>query len=276
MSGETVFAVVVVSGALHAAWNAIAKQVDERLVLFALIGVPMTVFGAVTVAAGGPPGRAAMAFCVGSAMLHVVYDMFLMWSYRHGALNQVYPIARGTSPLCVTAGGVLVAGDRLPLIVLAGIVVLAASILALARAPGPRMSRRPVYLALSTGVLIASYSVVDGVGVRHASSSVAYAGLLFLLLGPVFPLALFARRRTVLVRRYAWTGAAAGVLSVAAYALVLWAQSRAALGVVAALRETSVVFSAMIGAFVLGEPFGSGRIAASIGVASGVALIYLA
>jgi len=90
--------IVIGAGALHAVWNAIAKHVGDRVVVFALMGVPLTLAGALAVAVAGLPARAAVAFAIASAVIHVGYDLALMNSYRLGSLNQVYPIARGTSP----------------------------------------------------------------------------------------------------------------------------------------------------------------------------------
>jgi drug/metabolite transporter (DMT)-like permease len=129
-----------------------------------------------------------------------------------------------------------------------------------------------------TGVVIAAYTTVDGLGVRSAGSVAGYAGWLFLLQGPALPLAAVVSRRRQLwtqMRPHLWRGLAGGVLSLAAYGLVLWAQTRGALAPIAALRETSVIVGAVIGAVVFGEKFGRWRIAATVLVAGGVVLVTL-
>jgi hypothetical protein len=105
---------VIGAGVLHAVWNAIAKYVDDRLVAFALIGVVATVGGGVTVAVTGLPYRAAIGYAVASAVLHLGYNAALMNSYRLGAFNQTYPVARGTSPLLVAVGAYLFAHGTCP------------------------------------------------------------------------------------------------------------------------------------------------------------------
>jgi drug/metabolite transporter (DMT)-like permease len=268
---------VIGAGVLHAVWNAIAKYVDDRLVAFALIGVVATVGGGVTVAVTGLPYRAAIGYAVASAVLHLGYNAALMNSYRLGAFNQTYPVARGTSPLLAAVGAYLFAHEHLPAVAVTGVVVLALGLMSLAVSSG-RLTRSDLPAlgaAVLTGVAIASYTLVDGLGVRRAHDPYAYAGLLFLLQGPVFPL-IALWRRPARVWRSAPTvgrGVTAGALSLVAYGTVLWAQTKAPLAEVAALRETSVISAAVIGTLFLHERFGARRIAAAVLVATGIVLI---
>jgi len=269
--------VVIGAGALHAAWNAIAKSMEDRVVVFALIGVAATLGGGAVLALTGLPYRAAIGFAVVSAAIHIGYDLGLMSSYRLGAFNQVYPIARGTSPLLVAFAAYFLAGEHLGVVALAGVAILAAGLASLALSSGRfTASELPaIGAAVLTGVAIAAYTVVDGLGVRRAHDPLAYAGLLFLLQGPVFGVVAAFRRP-----RLAWlTGPAtarcllAGALSLVAYGIVLWAQTRAPLAEVAAIRETSVVFAALIGMKLFAERFGTRRLAAAVLVAAGIVLI---
>lgn len=268
---------VIAAGALHAMWNAIAKQTGDQLMAFALIGVSMTLAGGAAVEITGLPGRTAVEYAAVSAAIHIGYQLALMNSYRLGAFNQVYPIARGTSPLVVAVGAYLFAGERLAGLPLVGVVVLAAGLMSLAVSAGALTGPElpAIAVALLTGLTIASYTVVDGLGVRAAHDSYSYAGLMFALQGPVFPvLAAFRRPWS---RWLEWPavsqGLLAGGLSVLAYGIVLWAQSRAPLAEVAAVRETSVIFAAFIGMAFLKERFGTRRMAAAAVVAAGIILI---
>jgi drug/metabolite transporter (DMT)-like permease len=269
--------IVIGAGALHATWNAITKHLDDRLAVFALIGVASTVVGGAVLAVTGLPYRAATGFAVLSAVIHIGYDLGLMSSYRLGAFNQVYPIARGTSPLVVAFGAYFLAGERLGAIPLAGVAVLAAGLASLALSSG-RVSRSElpaVGAAVLTGLTIAGYTIVDGLGVRRAHDPYAYAALLFLLQGPVFVVVAAFRRPglTWLTGPAAGQGLLAGALSLVAYGTVLWAQTRAPLAEVAAIRETSVVFAALIGMKLFAERFGTRRVAAAALVAAGIVLI---
>jgi drug/metabolite transporter (DMT)-like permease len=269
--------VVIGAGALHAVWNAIAKQLGDRVMAFALMGVALTVAGGLAVTVAGVPDRAAVVLAAASAVIHIGYDLGLMNSYRLGAFNQVYPIARGTSPLVVAAGAFLFANEHLGAAALAGVVILASGLMSLALSAG-RVSHSDVPavgVAVLTGLTIAAYTIVDGLGVRAAHDSYSYAGLMFLLQGPVFPLIALAQRPAARWRdRQAVSrGLLAGALSVIAYGTVLWAQSRAPLAVVAAIRETSVIFAALIGMVFFKERFGTWRVAAAAVIAAGIVLI---
>jgi drug/metabolite transporter (DMT)-like permease len=272
-----VVVIVIGAGALHAVWNAIMKQLGDRVMAFALMGIALTVGGGLAVTVAGLPGRAAVMLAAASAVIHIGYDLGLMNSYRLGAFNQVYPIARGTSPLVVAAGAFLFANEHLGAATLAGVVILASGLMSLALSAG-RVSRSDVPavgVAVLTGLTIAAYTIVDGLGVRAAHDPYSYAGLMFLLQGPVFPLIALARRPAGRWRdRQAVSrGLLAGALSVVAYGTVLWAQSRAPLTVVAAIRETSVIFAALIGMVLFKERFGTRRVAAAALIAAGIVLI---
>jgi drug/metabolite transporter (DMT)-like permease len=241
------------------------------------MGLVLTAGGGLAVAVTGLPGRTAVFFAVASAVIHVGYELALLNSYRLGAFNQVYPIARGTSPLVVAVGAYFFAGEHLSAVPLAGVAVLAFGLMSLALSAG-RLSRAElpaIAVAVLTGLTIASYTVVDGLGVRAAHDPYAYAALMFALQGPVFPLMALFRRP---LRQWRDTtvlcgGLLAGALSVVAYGIVLWAQSRAPLAEVAAIRETSVIFAALIGMIFLKEGFGPRRVAAAVVIAAGIVLI---
>src|SRR3984957_13472854 len=274
-----IVAIVIGAGALHATWNAIAKQIDDRLMAFAWIGIASTLCGGLALVVTGLPYRAAIGFAISSAVIHVGYDLALMNSYRLGSFNQTYPIARGTSPLVVAVGAYFLASERLSAAALLGVVTLAAGLISLAFSAGRLGSRElpAVAAAVLTGLTIASYTIVDGLGVRQAGDPWAYVALLFLLQGPPLSVAAAVRRprSAWLDRRTAQRGLLAGVLCVAAYGVVLWAQTKAPLAEVAAIRETSVVFAALIGVRVFGESFGKRRVAAAVVIATGIVLISL-
>ncbi|HXZ65948.1 MAG TPA: DMT family transporter [Streptosporangiaceae bacterium] len=273
----TIIGVVIGAGALHACWNAIAKQVTDRLMAFAWIAVASMTAGGVVLAITGLPAREAIPFAITSAVIHIGYNLGLMSSYRLGAFNQTYPIARGTSPLVVAVGAYFLADEHLGAPALIGIATLAAGLMSLALSSG-RLTRDDlpaVGAAVLTGLTIAAYTITDGLGVRHAHDPWAYTALLFVLQGPPMLIAALARRPLAAWRDAATMhrGATAGLLATVAYGTVLWAQTRAPLAEVAAIRETSVVFAALIGVAVLGEDFGKRRVVAALVIATGIVLI---
>lgn len=274
-----IIVVVIAAGALHACWNAIAKQVNDQLMAFAWIGLTSAAIGGAVLAITGLPFRAAIPYAVASGVIHIGYNLGLMNSYRLGAFNQTYPIARGTSPLVVAVGAYFLASEHLGGAALAGVMTLAVGLMSLAFSSGrPTRADSPaVAAAVLTGLTIAAYTIVDGLGVRHSHDPWSYAAFLFVLQGP--PMAIVAAFRRPASqwrdRSAMGHGALAAALSVVAYGVVLWAQSRAPLAEVAAIRETSVVFAALIGFLVLREDFGRRRVAAAVVIATGIVLIGL-
>lgn len=268
---------VILAAVTHAGWNALAKYVHDQTLAFLLINLTVAVMGLAVLADVGLPAGAAVPFLLGSMVIHVCYNLFLLNSYRFGDLSEVYPIARGIAPILVSLGALVALGEGLTPPEIIGIVIIAVAIASLAR---PR-DRRALSLSLATGVTIAAYSLVDGIGVRHTHDALSYTGALFVLEGGVLAAVLSSWRHrhppqeALRADRLA-LGALAGALSFVAYALVLFAQQHAPLALVSALRETSVVIAAGLGTVVLKEPFGRRRIIAAGLVAVGVAILLLA
>ena len=276
-----VVAVVLAAAVAHAGWNLCAKMIADQVVAFWLISGAAAIAGAALWAAAGSPQGAAWPYLATSVGLHVVYNLSLLNSYRLGDLSRVYPLARGLAPLLVTGGAALAAGERLSPLQLGGIAVIAGGLVSLVWLGGgaPGGDRRATVLAVTTGVLIAAYSLSDGLGVRHAHNTLGYAGVLFLAESGVLVagLGLWRRRLLPAAPSRTWAiGTFGGALSVATYCAVLWAQTRLDLGVVSALRETSVVAAALLGAVVLHEGSAARRVVAAAVVCAGVAVLVIA
>ena len=277
LSGGVV-AITLVAAVLHAVWNAVAHAVSDRLVGFALIGVAYTVVCGVGALLLGLPPSAAWPFVLASALIHAIYSVLLWASYQLGEFSQVYPVARGTAPLMVAVVEV-VSGHVLPVLQTVGIGVISLGLISLALDGGrPSRAALPALgAAVATGVCIAGYTVVDARAVSTIPVLV-YATWMFLLQGPVMPLIALLRRGPGLraqSRSVVVAGLGGGVVSLAAYGLVLVAQTSGATAAVAALRETSIVFGAVIGTVFFGERFGAGRVVAAVVVAVGILLVDL-
>jgi drug/metabolite transporter (DMT)-like permease len=224
------------------------------------------------------PRSASWPYLLASVAIHVFYNLLLMQCYRLGEFSQVYPLARGVSPLVVTILAAVFVHEHLALLQIVGVTVVSAG-LAFLVFGGRRPGRGAFLAAVGTGLTIAAYTTVDGVGVRLSHSPVGYIGWLMVLESLCVPLFALVRRREVLLKqppRILLSGLAAGALSVLAYGLVLWAQTRGALAPIAALRETSVIFGAIIGTVIFREPFGRNRIAATVLVVAGIVLLNVA
>jgi drug/metabolite transporter (DMT)-like permease len=271
----TVTIAVIAAAVTHAVWNAIAHGIKDQTLAFALIGVGGIAIGIPLVIVAAMPRSDCWPYLLGSVVIHIFYNLLLMRCYRLGEFSQVYPLARGTSPLVVTILAAIFIHEHLALAQIAGVLVVSAGLATLVLA-GRRPGRAAFLAAVGTGLTIAAYTTVDGVGVRLSGSPVGYIGWLMVLESLCVPMFAVVRRRDVLLKqpkRILLAGLAAGALSVLAYGLVLWAQTRGALAPIAALRETSVIFGAIIGTLIFREPFGRTRIAATVLVAAGIILL---
>ncbi|MBF6062964.1 EamA family transporter [Nocardia terpenica] len=278
--GVDVMIATLVAACLHAAWNAIAHWIPDKTVSISLVNIGGALCGIPMLLLAPAPDRQSWILLGVSAVLHVFYNGLLVTSYRLGDLSQTYPLARGTSPLVVTLLAVLVLGETPTAGQLGGVLLISAGLGCLVFWGRRTDPARPaaVGAAIATGLMIAAYTTVDGVGVRHAHSTLGYIGWLMLLEGIALPAYLFARRgrKLVLEARPVWRiGLTGGALSTAAYGLVLWAQTRGALADVAALRESSIIVGALIGAVYFKEGFGPARVIATCAVTAGIATMYL-
>ncbi|WP_129295933.1 EamA family transporter [Streptomyces lydicus] len=275
-----VVAAVLMAAVTHASWNAIAHGIRDQLLAFTLVGGGGALCGLAMAAVTPLPAAGAWPFLLASSVLHIVYQALLMQSFRLGDFGQMYPIARGTAPLVVTVLAAVFVHEVPNGWGLAGVALASAGLVGVAlwgiRGSGTRPHWPALLAALATGLAIASYTTVDGLGVRASGTSLGYIAWLMILEGIVIPAyALATRRRQLLteLRPIALRGMAGGVLSVFAYGLVLWAQTRAPLAPIAALRESSIIVGAAIGALFFKERFGAPRIAAAGLMVIGIGLM---
>jgi drug/metabolite transporter (DMT)-like permease len=268
--------VVLLAALLHAGWNAVAHAVPDRQVGFFLLNVAVAAVAIPFLPFTGFPAGAAWPFLVGSVVLHAAYNLLLLRSYQLGDFGQTYPLARGTAPLVVAVVSVTVVGQPLGLREAVGVLTVSAGLLVLVLGRGRFRAGRPaVAAALLTGLAIASYTVLDGVGVRRADATAGYIAWLFALQGPLIAMLVAGRRRGILraSRPLLLPGLASGVVSLLAYGLVIWAQSQGKLATVASLREVSIVFGALIGATFFRERLGPVRVVGAVIVLTGVVLL---
>ncbi len=280
----SVLALVLLAALLHALWNALVKSSSDRIGVLGAISFGHVILGAVLATQVPVPAIASWPFIIASTIIHFGYYYMLNRGYRLGDLSQIYPIARGVAPVLVTLGAQFAVGEVLPPQAWAGILTVSAGILLLSsEAWRAKMPRSAVQAALLTGGIIAAYSLVDGLGVRHAAGTSAggvtgalgYIAWLFIFEIFVASFIFRQRGRALFARpaRVLLPGIAGGLISAAAYGMVIYAKTLSALGVVSSLRETSVLFAALIGVVVLGERPWRLRLVAAGVVLSGVLLI---
>jgi len=266
-----VVAMVLLAAVLHATWNAILRGGEDRLWSMTGICVAGTVIAA-PLAVGLPqPEPASWPYLGLSVVLQISYCLFLVRAYRDGQLAHVYPIARGSAPLLVTLGAAVFAHETLSGSALVCVALVSGGVLILVLGRD-RPDTRTVIAAIATGCFIAAYMVTDGIGGRLSHHAVTYAAWDAVGQGPVMFLAywVFRRRLPPLPRGLAGGHVLlAALIGVVGYSIIVWAMSINPMGKVSALRETSILFAALIGAVFLREPLTLGRIVGGATIAAG-------
>lgn len=260
---------------LHATWNAFLRSGGDRLWTVTVMSFASTATALPFLFLYPLPASGAWLYILLSAALQVGYSVFLVAAYRYGELGQVYPVVRGTVPLLVTVGGLLITGDRLDVYQITGVVLVAMGIMSLSLGKG-RASTSSILFALATGAIIAAYATVDSIGVRRAGTSAAYTAWVLVLYGTLLPATFIAMRRRLAVDVRApdtWKALGGGLVAMVAYGVVVAAFTLGPAGPITALRETSVVFAVLIGWLFLGEILTIRRIAACVIVAAGAILL---
>jgi drug/metabolite transporter (DMT)-like permease len=276
---NAVFAAVLFAAACHAGWNALIKLGLDPFASTMLIAVAAGAVALPLLPIVGLPAAAAWPWLLASVVLHIGYFAGLTEAYRHGDMGQVYPIARGSAPLMTATASTALLPEALGLAAWLGIVMLAAGVFLISLRGGrdlARLDRRAVGFALFTALTICGYSVVDGVGARLSGNASGYAVALFIGNGLSMSVLALARRGTAILPAVIphWrAGLVGGTLQLAAYWIVIWAMTVAPIAIVAALRETSVLFGAAIAVVVLREPLRATRIAAAMMIVAGLILI---
>ncbi len=272
-----VTALILFSAILHASWNAFVKSDGDRPLALAWI-LGLGGLASVAVVPFLPfPSAEVWPYLLATTILQNIYFGLVLLSYRHGDLSQAYPIARGTAALTAAVAASAMGLDVLALREWAGILLSSLGIasLAFAASGSARTLKRAVAYPLLSGVFTACYSIVDGAGARVAGSPFEYVVWMNLCAAPFLPAyVLFARGRGVL---HQGPGSlrprfAAAAVALSSYAIAVWAYSQGSMGRLAVLRETSVLFGAILGSVVLKEPFGPRRIVSALVILLGFAL----
>lgn len=276
--GPLVVVLVLAAAVLHAGWNAIAHTAADRLVGFALISTATFVIGGAVAVTQPLLDARDFTLVTVSAAIHVAYFVLLLASYQLADLSRAYPLSRGTGVALTAFASIFLPRASLGPAVLIGVALVVLGLVGVTLA-GPPLTlgdRTGIATALATGVAIAGYTVVDGSAVSGGAPVLAYAGWLFLLQSWVVPIVAIARRGRrlpALARKQAFAGLGGGVVSMAAYGLVLLAQTSGALAAVAALRELSIAFGVLIGVFVLHEQAARQRLLPALVLTAGAVVL---
>ena len=286
LSGPIVLAVLF-GALLHAAWNALIKSGRDKALDTALVHSVGIFIAVPLVMVTGLPPVAAWPYMAASLLIHIGYYIALTGAYKHGDLSLTYPVMRGCAPLLVAMGSLSFIGEAISATAWAGVALLCVGVVTLGLSPSALRENdegrrgKALGFALANAAIIALYTVIDGLGVRISGDALAYVATLFLFDGIPFLLLVLWRRPG---QRRAALGYMAGrwklalvgsAASLGSYGIALWAMTRAPIAIVAALRETSVLFAAVIGALFLREAFGWQRAAGTLVIVAGVMMLRL-
>lgn len=275
MSGAVVL-LVLFAALLHAGWNALVKAGPDKLLSTVIVASGSGLLAALALPFLALPAPASWPWLLGSVFCHLAYYQLLAAAYAHGDMGYAYPLMRGSAPLLVALVSAALVGEVLSVRQYGAIGLICAGVLAMSlwRGAGAAPpSRRSTLFALLNAAVIACYTLIDGVGVRLSGAPVAYTLWLFALSAVVLLAAVMGRRQALrdYVSQYWKTGLLGGFVSMAAYGLALWAMTAAPVPVVAALRETSILFAALIARVFLRERLGVHRLCA-VGLIAGGAV----
>ncbi|MEO8124480.1 MAG: DMT family transporter [Burkholderiales bacterium] len=284
-----IIAAVLFGALLHASWNALIKSGSDKALDVALIHVMGCAVGVVLVLLVGLPRPQALPWLATSIVIHIGYYIALAGAYRHGDLGLTYPIMRGSGPLLVAivlgASGGAIIDEAISFATWLGVAGISGGVLLVGLSPSAPGGnhRRALQFALFNACIIATYTIIDGIGVRASGNALQYVALLFMIDGlPYFLLVMHRRGKAGRPAAWAhmhkrWPLALLGTsASLGSYGIALWAMTRAPVAAVAALRETSVLFAVLLGTRLLKEPFGVRRAAGTICIVGGVMALRLA
>ncbi len=274
-----VFSSVLFAAFLHALWNALIKTGSSKMTGMLIMTLVQGLIGLLIAVSRPFPSGEVWLWLLGSGALHAAYKLFLAFAYEQGDLSRVYPIARGTAPMIVTVVSALWLADVIAPLEYFGIFVLGAGIAVMARGAFTNgESRRLVPLALGSAMMTAGYSIVDGLGARVAGDPVLFVGWMFALDALIFtPICLVLRGPGVVRSNWRdWMlGGLAAIASYGAYAIAVWAMTQAPIALVAALRETSILFAVLIGWLAFGDRMDRAKGAAVMLIVLGMVLTRL-
>lgn len=270
---------ILFAALLHASWNALAKASGDSLVNLAVVTTTGGIASLPIILTSPFPDSETWVWLGFSAVIHFVYQLGLARMYRLGELSQVYPIARGLAPLGVAVLGAFFAAEMLAVHQVAGLVLSGVAIVMLGRSgDGLVATRQAVTTAVGVALLVGLYTYSDGRGVRSVEAPLHYIGWSFLLgCVPflVYTVVVRGRGGLVALRRDGLRAVGGGLMATVGYGIALWAMARTPMALVSSLRESSVLFAALIGAFVLGDGFGRPRVVAAALLVVGLIMVQL-
>ena len=273
-----IFLAIILAAFLHAVWNAMVKNEDNKYVAVTAIVLGHVPVSVLIILLTPIPSVESIPFIILSALLHIGYEWYLLSAYRFGDLTKVYPIARGTAPILITIVSLIFLGVALSNFEILGIIIISLGILSLSLQGAKGIKNRSaVIYALVTGFFIMGYSITDGYGARVSNSFLSYMGWSFILNATIFPIILKINNKSEIITKIFKEGKKiffiGGTLSYIVYGIVIWGFTQAPIALITALRETSIIFALLIGTFFLKEKFTLLKTVAVLTIFFGVILL---
>ena len=273
-----VFLVVVLSALLHASWNTLVKKGEDKTATMGAIVIGQIPLAILVLPFVSLPTAESLPYLLISIFLHLGYNVFLIQAYKRGDLTHVYPIARGFAPLLITFFSILVLGVSLKQTEILAVSLIGFGVISL----GPlkkgveRQHRNATIFAMLTGLFIAAYSLVDGVGARLAKSFLGFYSLVTISSGLIMLAFLVVSSSSSLKTIYTSqrrTFLIGGTASFVAYSTVIWAFTKAPIALVTALREVSIIFALLFGIIFLKEKLTRSKVYATLMTVTGIILL---
>ena len=277
MSTNLIFIIILFSALCHAIWSAIIKSSSNPLSLMGItslleiiIFLPLTFFVPF-------PSLEIWYLLFITIIIHVLYRFNVIYSYKFGDLSYVYPISRGGSSLLIAIISILFLNSSISIVGFFGIVIVCIGLFLISFSSKIKLNKMAFYLAVSTALLITTYTLIDGIGVRNSANGFSYIFWLIALNGvPILIFSIFSKNGLRRKDSYSIkSGIAAGIFATLSYALVVWAMQFIEIAYVSGIREVSIIFATLIGVYFLSEKFGTKRIIPSILIAIGILTVYL-
>ena len=275
----SIFIVILCAALLHASWNALVKNSSDKIQGMLVLTIAHGFLGVVLACFVEIPKTEAWPWLLASVFFHVIYQCLLALAYNHGNLSRVYPIARGTAPLIVLLIYFLLLKNSLVSMEILGILILGFGIFGMAQGVfANHEDLRLLPYAFGSAIATAGYTLSDGIGARISESATSYIAWLFILTVPFFITSAILLKGFIVIKipMKTWKiGSAAGVFSFFSYWVAIWAMTKAPIPLVAALRETSILFAVLIGVFVFKEKITKQKIIAGLFILSGLVVMRL-
>ncbi len=269
---------IIFAAIFHATWNGLMKGGKDPLLDSMVISIVWLVIAVISIPFLPLPHPSSWAYIAVSSIIHIVYFFLLAKSYDTGELSRVYPIIRGLPPLIIAVVSFVFLNEGISFWGWAGIIVISLGILAL-EFGNKTPSKKVLLLSVATAIMVASYTIIDGLGARLSGNSISFLLWFASLQGIIYTILVVAirgkQRSITHVKLYWRRGAIGGVLSLFGYGIILWAMTKAPIAYVSALRETSVLFASIIAVVFLAEPLKKSRIISAILIVSGIILMRL-